>query len=51
MEALLSLLPAYGQFGVMLWLVFEVRDVRRWLKTHIEVYHRPEETRSRHGDC
>jgi len=36
---LASIAASYGQLGITIWLAFEVRDVRRWLSSHIITYH------------
>lgn len=42
-------IASYGQLGAMVWLVFEVRDMRRWFKTHIDIYHQEPVSRLHHG--
>jgi hypothetical protein len=39
MAELPSWIAQYGQLGVMLWMVFEIRDMRRWFASHLETHH------------
>ena len=39
----------FGQIGVLLWMIFEVRDIRRWLNAHIEIHHPPMNRRKDDG--
>lgn len=37
----------YGQLGIMFFLLYEIRDIRRWLKQHVEDYeHMPKRRNS-----
>lgn len=45
MSNVLELAASYGQVGLTMWMLFEVRDVRRWLRTHIEVHHGQQPTK------
>lgn len=39
MENLPGWIASYGQLGVMVWIVFEMRDLKRELKSHVTIYH------------
>lgn len=39
MSEILELTASYGQIGALLWLVYELRDIRRWMKAHLVIYH------------
>jgi len=41
---LLAQALGFGQFGVLVWLAFEVRDLRRTFSSHLRIHH------SRHDD-
>lgn len=42
-------IASYGQLGVMLWMVFEVRDLRRWFISHLTMHHADEFKKAKNG--
>jgi len=39
MSEVLAIAASYGQLAALLYLVFEVKDVRRALATHVQIHH------------
>lgn len=47
MADIAEMIASYGQLGALLWIVFEVRDLRRMHDQHIEIMHaKPARTRA-----
>ena len=42
MSEVLAIAANYGQLVALLYLVFEVKDVRREIAAHLQIHHQPE---------
>jgi hypothetical protein len=49
MSELPGWIAQYGQLGVMVWIVFEVRDLKRALHSHVLIYHEDRRATPRDG--